>query len=203
MNIQKLVLATANGGKLKELQGLLQPLQIEVLPQSDFVTESVEETGLTFIENALLKARWATQHSGLPALADDSGLVVDAIHGEPGLYSSRYAGENSSEEENRNKLLQSLENVQESARTAHFYCAIVFLRYARDPAPIIATGRWEGRILSAPRGSQGFGYDPLFWVESHQKSAAELPRELKSELSHRGQAMKEFLLKLPGGAKAF
>jgi len=194
--MEKLVLASGNINKLKELQHLLEPLQITLLPQTDFVSTSVEEVGLSFVENALLKARWAAHHSGLPAIADDSGLVVEALQGAPGLFSARYAGNNATDAQNTEKLLATLEDVPENKRTAYFYCAIVLLQHELDPTPLIATGRWDGRILFEPHGTNGFGYDPVFWVESEQKSSAELPKELKNELSHRGQAIKQLLTKL-------
>jgi XTP/dITP diphosphohydrolase len=189
---QPWVLASGNAGKLAELTTLLgtQPVR----PQSDYQLESVAETGLTFVENALLKARHAAKHTGLPALADDSGLAVDALQGAPGLYSARYAGGTEQDSAaNNHKLLQTLRDVPDAARTAQYHCVIVLLRHATDPVPIICQGSWSGRILHTPRGHGGFGYDPLFWVESEQASAAELTPERKHQLSHRGQALRQLL----------
>ena len=191
--MRELVLASSNPGKIAELQSLLNPLQITVRSQKEFVAEGAVENGLSFVENAILKARWASKHSGLPALADDSGLVVDALAGEPGLYSARYAGDNATDAQNNTKLLSVLQTVPDAARTARFYCAIALLQHELDPTPLIVTASWEGHILQEPRGTHGFGYDPLFWVEDYQKSAAELPEKVKNKLSHRGQAIKKLL----------
>jgi len=168
------------------------------VPQSHYNVADAEETGLTFVENAILKARNAAQHTGLPALADDSGLEVDALHGAPGIYSARYAGPMASDAENLGKLLAMLKDVPEEKRGAHFQCVLVYLRHALDPTPLICQGAWEGRILTAPRGTSGFGYDPVFFVPSHACSAAELPAETKNVLSHRGQALRQLLAGLPG-----
>lgn len=194
--MQKVVLASSNPKKLKELESLLAPLQITLLPQTTFVATTIEETGLSFVENALLKARWASKHAGLPAIADDSGLVVKALHDAPGLFSARYAGKEATDAQNIDKLLKALKDVSDDQRHAYFYCAIVLLRHEFDPTPIIATGRWDGQILLEPRGTNGFGYDPVFWVESQQKSSAELSKELKNTLSHRGKAITELLEKI-------
>jgi XTP/dITP diphosphohydrolase len=193
MALEKLVLASGNAGKLKELAHQLEPLHMEVLSQKDFDVTPVEETGLTFVENALLKAREAARVSGLPALGDDSGLVVDALNGQPGIYSARFAGPNADDAANNALLLRKLEGVPHERRAACFYCCLVLLRHAEDPAPIIATGRWHGHILEAPRGENGFGYDPLFHDAQLGATAAELPISEKARISHRGQAMATLL----------
>lgn len=185
----KLVLASGNPGKLKELAHMLEPLHIEVLSQADFDVQAVEETGLTFVENALLKAREAARVSGLPALGDDSGLVVDALDGRPGIYSARYAGKDASDADNNQKLLRELADLPMDRRTAHFHCCLVLLRHESDPVPIIAEGSWHGHILEAPRGDGGFGYDPLFHDREIGATAAELPMEEKARISHRGAAL--------------
>lgn len=192
------VLASNNAGKLREFNALLTGLAIEVVPQSRFGVPEVEETGLTFVENAILKARAAAQHARLPALADDSGLEVDALDGAPGIYSARYAAPGASDAENLDKLLGMLNGVPQARRTARFQCVLVYLRHALDPTPLICQGTWEGRILDAPRGTSGFGYDPVFFVPSHGVSAAELPPEVKNTLSHRGQALRQLLAALQG-----
>ncbi len=189
----KIVLATQNPGKVQEFTHLAGALDWALIPLSQYSTVSVEETGLTFIENAIIKARHASELSGLPALADDSGIVVDALHGAPGIYSARYAGEKASAAAHIQKLLSQLVNVPEAQRSAHFYCTLVFLRYPADPAPVIAQGKWDGQILFEPRGEQGFGYDPIFYVPTHQCSAAELMPEVKNKISHRGQALQKLL----------
>ncbi|MEJ2059927.1 MAG: RdgB/HAM1 family non-canonical purine NTP pyrophosphatase [Gammaproteobacteria bacterium] len=198
---QRAVLASGNAGKLRELRALLEPAGWEVLPQSDFGVPEAEETGLSFVENAILKARNAARHTGLPAIADDSGIEVDALNGAPGIYSARYAGAQGDDEANNRKLLQALAEAPDEARTAAYRCVIVFMRHAEDPSPVIAEGRWAGRILHAPRGSGGFGYDPLFFVPEMNCSAAELPAEEKNRLSHRAQALHQLLAQLspPGG----
>jgi len=188
-----LVLASGNAGKLTELSGMLQPLGWTVRPQDEWSVGSAVENGQTFIENALIKARQAARVTGLPALGDDSGLVVDALGGQPGIYSSRYAGESADDRSNNEKLLQALAGVEAGARGAHFYCAMALLRYPEDPAPLLATGRWHGRILEVPAGTGGFGYDPLFWVPEEGCSAAQLCAATKNRLSHRGKAMSELL----------
>jgi XTP/dITP diphosphohydrolase len=164
-----------------------------VIPQTEFNVEEVEETGLTFVENAILKARNAAAHTGLPAIADDSGLEVDYLKGAPGIYSARYAGEDGGDAANNQKLLQALEGVVEAERSARFQCVMVFMRHAEDPVPLVAQGSWEGRILTAPQGENGFGYDPLFWVPQQGCSSAELAAEVKNKLSHRGQALKKLV----------
>jgi XTP/dITP diphosphohydrolase len=192
------VLASSNAGKVREFNQLLADLQFEVVPQSQFNVADADETGLTFVENAILKARNAAHHTNLPALADDSGLEVDALHGAPGIYSARYAGPKASDAENLEKLLAMLKDVPEEQRDARFHCVLVYLRHALDPTPLICQGTWEGRILTAPRGASGFGYDPVFFVPTHACSAAELPAETKNALSHRGQALRQLLAALPG-----
>jgi len=194
--MSKIILATGNLGKVQEFQRILTDCALEIIPQSHFNVTSIPETGLTFVENALLKARHAALQTGLPALADDSGVIVDALKGAPGIYSARYGGENATAEQNIQKLLSALQEVPEAERTARFYCVLTLLRHPEDPLPIIAEGIWEGKILLAPQGSEGFGYDPIFWVPEHQCSAAQLPEALKNCLSHRGQAMQNLLQKL-------
>lgn len=191
--MQKLVLATGNPGKVKELGELLAPHNFEVLPQSAFDVPDAEETGTTFVENAIIKARQAAKLTGLPAIADDSGLAVDALNGAPGLYSARYAGKSASDQDNLNKLLDALQGVAPEQRTAQFHCVLVYLRHADDPAPIICHGRWQGQITEQAVGQGGFGYDPVFWVESEGCTSAELTKERKNQLSHRGQALRQLL----------
>ncbi len=200
--MKRIVLASGNVGKAREISEMLANYRIEVLPQSAFDIIEVEETGLTFVENALLKARNAAAHSGLPAIADDSGLEVDALRGAPGIYSARYAGSGASDRDNIAKLLAALANMTDVADapgaqyTARFQCLMVYMKHAHDPTPIICQGTWEGRILLEPRGTQGFGYDPVFFVQTHNCSAAELPPEIKNSLSHRGQALRQLLAAL-------
>jgi len=187
--IGKIVLATANAGKVREFQQLLGRSGLTVVPQSQFNIVAVAETGLTFVENAILKARHAARYSGLPAIADDSGLEVDCLDGAPGIHSARFAGDNASDLQNNQRLLRLLQDVAEDERTARFQCLLVFLRNDRDPTPIICHGTWAGRLLLAPRGAQGFGYDPLFYLPELGCTAAELPAAEKNRISHRGQAM--------------
>lgn len=184
-----LVLATGNKGKVREIAAMLADAPWQVRPQSDFNVAEAEETGLTFIENALLKARNAARATGLPAMADDSGLVVEALHGAPGIYSARYAGAGCSDRDNVNKLLAELSAGAYRDRSAHFYCALVFLRHAEDPAPEIATASWRGRIADMPAGEDGFGYDPVFFVPDAGVTAAQLDPAHKNRISHRGQAL--------------
>ena len=187
--VRKLVLASGNQGKLVELRDLLADAGLSLHAQSEFGVHDVDETGLTFVENALLKARHASQATGLPALGDDSGLCVDALGGAPGLYSARYAGTHGDAQANIAKLLEALRDVPDAARTAHFHAVVVLLRSPDDPQPIIAEGRWPGRILHAPRGGGGFGYDPVFLDPLLGKSAAELDAATKHARSHRGLAL--------------
>jgi len=184
-----LVLASGNAGKLEELRQLLGATRYRLRAQSELDVADAEETGLTFIENALLKARHAARATGLPALADDSGLCVDALGGAPGLYSARYGGVHGDAARNIARLLRELEGVPDTGRTARFHCALVVLRHADDPRPIIAEGSWAGRILHAPRGSGGFGYDPVFLDPENGCSAAELAPPIKHAISHRGRAL--------------
>lgn len=193
MPTRPLVLASANPGKLREFDELLSPLGYELSSQADYGVHDVEETGLTFVENALIKARAAATASGYAALADDSGLVVDALEGAPGIYSARYAGQPSNDQANNEKLLEALKDVPEGLRQARYWCALVYLRHANDPAPLIIQRGWEGDILSLPRGDGGFGYDPLFWLRMQGMSAAELSSEEKNRLSHRGRAVSALL----------
>lgn len=185
-----IVVATGNRGKLAEFSQLLGE-RFELLSQADLNVTEAEETGLSFVENALLKARNAAAQTGLPALADDSGLCVNALGGAPGIYSARYAGDNANDADNNAKLIASL--ASEQNRRAHFHCALVFVRHAEDPAPIICEGRWLGDIIDQPRGDNGFGYDPHFYVADLNKTAAELPPADKNRLSHRGQAVAAFV----------
>ena len=187
--MNRLVLASGNAGKLAEFNALLADVGFDVRPQSEFGVEDAEETGLTFIENAILKARHASQATGLPALADDSGLVVDALGGAPGLYSARYAGEHGNHAANIDKLLHELLDVPDERRSARFVCVLALVRHADDPQPLIAQGLWEGRILHARQGDGGFGYDPVFFSPTEHMSAAELPAEVKNLVSHRGRAL--------------
>lgn len=192
--MKQLVLASGNPGKLREFAQLLAPLDFEVLPQVAFAIPEVEEPHPSFIENALTKARHASRLSGLPALADDSGLCVEALGGAPGVLSARYAGEPKSDERNNLKLLADLADI--SDRRAHFYCVLVLVRHADDPQPLIAEGAWHGEMLHAPRGLEGFGYDPLFYLPELGCSSAELPHERKNALSHRGQASARLIERL-------
>ena len=194
-----LVLASNNQGKLAEMRGILSDLAIGLVAQADLGIDDIEETGATFVENALLKARHAARVSGLPAIGDDSGLCVDALGGAPGLYSARYAGAHGDAEANIAKLLDALRDVPTVARTAHFHCTIVLLRSADDPAPLIAEGRWQGRILGAPHGGGGFGYDPVFFDPSLGLGAAELDAATKNRVSHRGLALARLRFELRPG----
>lgn len=189
--MKKIVLATGNQGKVREMADLLADFGFDVVAQSEFKVSEVAETGTTFIENAIIKARHAAKETGLAAIADDSGLEVDYLHGAPGIYSARYAGDHASDAENIEKLLEALKNVPEEQRTARFHCVLVLMRHADDPTPIVCHGKWEGRILTQTQGSNGFGYDPLFWVPEEQCSSAQLEPMRKKQLSHRGQALKQ------------
>jgi len=195
----RLVLATGNAGKLREMREILAPWNVDVRSMAEFTAASAAETGLTFVENALLKARFAAAASGLPAIADDSGLEVDALHGSPGIYSARYAGASASDAENNARLLVELAGVPGPDRTARYRCAMVFLRWPEDPAPVVAQAAWEGRIGQAPRGDGGFGYDPLFLVDDGKRTAAELTPADKNERSHRGQALRRLVAALASG----
>jgi len=194
--LKDIVLASSNPGKVREINELLATLDLHVQPQSEFGVVDAEETGLTFVENAILKARNAAQHTGLPAIADDSGIEVDALNGAPGIYSARFAGEGASDQANLEKLLTEIKGVPEAQRSARFQCLMVFMRYANDPTPLICQGTWEGRILIAAQGDNGFGYDPVFYVPTHDCSSAELPADVKNALSHRGQALRQLVAAL-------
>ncbi|MBP6533707.1 MAG: RdgB/HAM1 family non-canonical purine NTP pyrophosphatase [Arenimonas sp.] len=196
----KLVIATSNKGKLAEIQPIVREFGFEALPQSQFGFADAEESGLTFVENALLKARHACRQTGLPALADDSGIIIDALNGAPGLISAHYAGAHGDSTGNIAKVLAEMAALQNPVRTARFYCCMVLLEHADDPQPIIAEGIWHGDILPAPLGEHGFGYDPIFWDPIHQMSAAQMPAELKSKISHRGQALQQLQQKLQAHA---
>ncbi len=190
------VLASSNAGKLREINQILAGLDIEAAPQSQFQVPDAEETGLSFVENAILKARNAARHAHVPAIADDSGIEVDFLNGAPGIYSARYAGPGASDAQNLQKLLADLKQVPPEKRSARFRCVMVYLRHANDPTPLIAHGTWEGRILDAARGSHGFGYDPVFFVPTHDCTSAELPPEIKNQLSHRAQALRALVIAL-------
>ena len=194
--MQDIVLASSNPGKVREINRVLAGLNVIVRPQAEFNVIDAEETGLTFVENAILKARNAAQHTGLPAIADDSGLEVDALAGAPGIYSARYAGVSATDLENLEKLLDALADVPEENRGARFQCLMVYMRHADDPTPLICQGSWEGRILTAARGSNGFGYDPVFYVPTHNCASAELAADIKNSLSHRGQALRQLVTAL-------
>ena len=193
--MSRIVLASGNKAKLEEMRALLAGKQVELLSQDEFGIDAAEETGLSFVENALIKARHACRESGLAAIADDSGLEVDALDGAPGIYSARYAECDGPEadEENNLKLLSEMEQVPKSERSARFQCAIVLMRHAADPMPLVCQGTWEGSILFLPRGENGFGYDPLFFVSGENCTSAELPSARKNVLSHRGQAIGKLL----------
>lgn len=191
-----IVLASNNPGKVREFNALLADHHIRVVPQSEYGVPEADETGLSFVENAILKARHAALLTGLAAIADDSGLEVDALNGAPGIYSARYAGKGAGDRANLEKLLADLEDVPEQERSARFQCLMVYMRHANDPTPLICQGTWEGRILFAPRGTEGFGYDPVFFVPTHDRASAELPPEVKNALSHRGQALRKLVAAL-------
>ena len=196
----KVVLATGNQGKVKELAHLLAEQSIEIVPQSEFEVAEVAETGTTFVENAIIKARHAAKITGLPAIADDSGLEVDALNGAPGVYSARYAADiiegKVTDNDNTNKLLTALANTPDELRTARFHCVLVYMKHENDPTPLICHGKWEGTISRNKLGEQGFGYDPVFWQDDLQMSSAQLSREVKNNLSHRGQALAKLVEEL-------
>ncbi|GJL70881.1 MAG: non-canonical purine NTP pyrophosphatase [Nitrosomonas sp.] len=194
--LTKLVIASNNKGKLHEIRSLLDPLRIEVFTQSEFKIPEVDEPFHTFVENALTKARNASKHAGLPALADDSGICVNALNGEPGVKSARFAGEPKSDQRNNQKLVEALKN--QADRSAYYYCIIVLLRHADDPQPIIVDGTWQGEIILEPKGQGGFGYDPYFYLPELGKTAAELPAEQKNRISHRGKALAELAAYIQG-----
>ncbi|WGO98914.1 RdgB/HAM1 family non-canonical purine NTP pyrophosphatase [Saccharophagus degradans] len=194
--MQKVILASGNAGKLREFQRILAEFDLDVAPQSDYNVPDAEETGLTFVENAILKARNACAHTGFAAISDDSGIEVDALNGQPGIYSARFSGPGATDAKNNALLLEKLEGLPEAERTARYQCVLVYMRHATDPTPIICQGAWEGTILTAPRGEGGFGYDPLFWVPSHQCASAELPAEVKNSISHRAIAIQALLAQI-------
>lgn len=187
--MEKVVLATGNKKKVEELNALLADLNYAVVPQSEFNVESVPETGTTFVENAIIKARHAARITGLPAIADDSGIEVDALLGRPGVYSARYAGEDASDQDNLEKLLEEMNGVPPVLRTARYWCVLVYMRHADDPTPIICQANWEGSLATEPSGEHGFGYDPIFNVPDLDCTAAELEPATKNQLSHRGKAL--------------
>lgn len=197
--MKKVVLATGNAGKVRELASLLADFGLDVVAQTELGVDSADETGLTFIENAILKARHAAQVTGLSAIADDSGLAVDALGGAPGIYSARYAGEEATDQQNLEKLLVALKDVPDAQRQAQFHCVLVYLRHAEDPTPLVFHGSWDGIIIRTPAGEGGFGYDPIFYVPSEGKTASQLSREEKSAISHRGQALKLLLEAMRNG----
>lgn len=192
-SINKIVLASGNAGKVREINKLFSGNNIEVIPQSELNVNEVPETGTTFVENAIIKARHAAEQTGLPAISDDSGIEVDALDARPGVYSARYAGENANDIDNNNKMLEELAGIPEEKRTARYWCILVFMRSHTDPVPIITQGSWEGRILEAPRGEGGFGYDPLFYIPTHKCSGGELELDIKNTISHRAIALKAML----------
>lgn len=191
--IEKIVLASGNHGKVREINKLFANTGIEIVPQSEFNVPDIPETGTTFVENAIIKARHAAQYTGLPAISDDSGIEVDALDSRPGVFSARYAGDNASDTGNNNKMLEELNGVPEAKRTARYQCLIVFMRSHTDPVPIITQGSWEGRILEAPEGDGGFGYDPIFYIPSQKCSGGNLPLEIKNTMSHRAIALMAML----------
>jgi len=196
--MKKIILASNNPGKAREINQLFAELDVEVVAQSEFGVEEVEETGLTFVENSILKARNAAKHTGLPALADDSGIEVDALKGAPGIYSARYAGVGASDSDNLNKLLNDLEAIENPLMSARFQCLMVLMRHENDPTPVICQGTWEGEIIDTPQGNNGFGYDPIFYVPSENCTSAQLPPDKKNALSHRGKALQCLIDKLAG-----
>jgi XTP/dITP diphosphohydrolase len=193
----KIVFASHNAGKIREITALLTPLNIQIISSAELGITDIAETGLTFVENALIKARHASQHCGLPAIADDSGLEVQALQGGPGIYSARYAGEKASAKDCINKLLSEMQAIPDNKRQANFHCTLVYLNHAADPVPLICEGDWHGVILKQPQGDDGFGYDPIFFDPKEQCSAAELPLDKKNRLSHRGQALRMLVTQLP------
>lgn len=194
--MQQIVLATNNQGKVNELQTLLADAGFNIVAQKQFNVPDAEEIGLTFVENAILKARHTAKLTGLPAIADDSGLVVQALNGAPGIYSARYAGEHGNDQSNNEKLLNALKNVPPENRQAYFYCALVYLQHENDPTPIICLGKWDGVILNELKGEGGFGYDPLFYIPQLNCTAAELTKDHKSQISHRGLALKQLIAQI-------
>lgn len=196
MEKQRIVLASSNKGKIREFASMMADLPYEIVPQSEYNVPDADETGLTFIENAILKARNAAELTNLPAMADDSGVCIDALHGAPGIYSARYAGPNANDADLVHKVLNEMKDIPNEQRHAQFHCVIALLRHAKDPDPIIAHGIWPGVIVHHAQGTQGFGYDPILFLKEHNCTAAELPREVKNKVSHRGQALQALLKKL-------
>jgi XTP/dITP diphosphohydrolase len=194
--VNRVVLASANQGKIRELEALLAPCGIDIIPQAEFDIPSVEEVGASFVENAILKARHAARLSGLGAIADDSGIMVDALNGAPGIYSARYAGEGASDSENLQRLLDNMRDVPEPRRGARFVCIVVYMTHAEDACPMVCEGSWPGRIAHAPAGKGGFGYDPIFYVEECGCTSAELDAAVKNTISHRARAMQRLLARL-------
>jgi XTP/dITP diphosphohydrolase len=194
--MKRIVLASGNAGKIRELTELLAPIGLEVVPQSQWQVEECEETGLTFVENAILKARNAARHTGLPALADDSGIEVDFLQGQPGIYSARYSGPDGDDRRNNEKLLAAMQGVPQDRRTARFRCVMAFLTHAEDPSPILTEGTWEGLVASRSAGSRGFGYDSVFFLPEYGCTSAELSDTEKNRLSHRGQAVRAMVERL-------
>jgi XTP/dITP diphosphohydrolase len=192
----KIVLASNNEGKVREINAMLSGHHLQIISQSEFSVPEIEETCFTFVENAILKARNAAKHTGLPAIGDDSGIEIPALNGKPGIYSARYAGVGASDEDNLYKLIDEIRKMPEEKRQARFVCLMVFLRYADDPVPLIAEGIWNGIAVTEPKGKNGFGYDPMFYVPTHQCMSAELPPEVKNSISHRGQALQKLIAQL-------
>lgn len=192
-DVRRVVLASSNPGKIRELNTLLVSADIEVIPQSRFKVPEAEETGLCFVENAIIKARNASEHANMPAIADDSGICVDALNGAPGVRSARYAGVDASDADNMNKLLADMADVPATQRQARFYCVIAYLRHAHDPVPLLCQGVWEGYLLLQPSGENGFGYDPIFGVPEYDCSSAQLEPDVKNALSHRGKALRQLV----------
>ena len=197
--MSKIVLATGNQGKVREMADVLSDFGFDVVAQSEFNVSDVAETGTTFIENAIIKARHAAKESGLPAIADDSGLEVDALHGAPGVYSARYSGEGATDQKNIDKMLAAMDGIPTEKRTARFHCVLVLMKHENDPTPLICHGSWEGHITTEQQGENGFGYDPIFWVSEDNCSSAELEPARKKQLSHRGQALKKLFAALKEG----
>ena len=194
----RIVLASNNSGKVREINAMFAGGDIEIVSQSEFNVPEADETGLTFVENAIQKARNACLHTNLPALADDSGIEIDALNGRPGIYSARYAGIDASDEDNLCKLMEEVKSLAEDQRLARFVCVMVFLRHADDPIPLVAEGVWEGIALTEARGENGFGYDPMFYLPAHKCTSAELDPDEKNRISHRGKALQLMLRKLSG-----
>ena len=192
----RIVLASGNAGKVREINEMLAGHEVRIVSQSEFNVAAIEETGLTFVENALLKARHAARHTGLPAIADDSGIELDALDGRPGIYSARYAGTGAGDADNLQKLMDEVAQLPEDKRGCRFVCLMVYLRHAEDPIPLIAEGLWEGIAVTTPAGTNGFGYDPMFYVPTHHRTSAELPPKTKNRISHRGQALRRLVTRL-------